>query len=223
MKNEVNENLDICRECGGKCCIKSGCDYGASDFQERTYNHLLKSLSEGDKSIVAAIKFNITKKGKIVIEPLLYIRARNVNRDIIDLISMKTRCSQLGENGCKHDYNHRPLGGRNLTPSRPDDGPCQPVISPLYIANSWKTYQNQLRKIVKHYTGMSVEKKIHQDVENLFYDVLMENFENVSPLELRDIKEFVEILAKAYPNELQNAYKKTISSQNKLKLNRKQF
>ena len=176
MNREVNEDLDICHECGGMCCNKSGCDYGVGDFRERTYNSFLKELSLGDKSIVAAINFKTLKNNKFVFEPILYIRARNTNRDIIDLVSMKTRCSQLLENGCRYDYEHRPLGGRNLTPSRPEDGPCRPVITPTYILDSWMPYQKQLRKIVKHYTGMSVEEKIRQDVENLFYDVMIGKF-----------------------------------------------
>ena len=28
------EDYDICRECGGKCCIKCGCDYSALDFDD---------------------------------------------------------------------------------------------------------------------------------------------------------------------------------------------
>ena len=37
MELEVrNENLAICRECGGACCIKCGCDYTVGDFKDRT-------------------------------------------------------------------------------------------------------------------------------------------------------------------------------------------
>lgn len=213
---EKNEDLDICRECGGICCIKCGCDYGAGDFIDKSYKSLLESLSLGDKSIVAMIDFKTLGKDKIVAEPILYIRARNINRDIVDLVSMKTRCSQLGENGCNYDYDYRPLGGRNLCPSKPEDGPCRPVISPLYILNTWKPYQTQLRKIVKYYTGMSVEKKIREDVENLFYDVLMKDFNGISPLEIEDLRGFVPILARAFPNEFNNAREKYGKNKNNI-------
>jgi len=213
---EKNEDLDICRECGGMCCIKCGCDYGVGDFIDRTYNSLLESLSMGDKSIVAMIDFKAIGNGKLVAEPVLYIRARNINRDIVDLVSMKTRCSQLGDNGCKYDYDSRPLGGRNLSPSRPENGPCRPVISPMYILDGWIPYQKQLRKIVKHYTGMSVERKIREDVENLFFDMMMKKFEGISPLELEDLQSFVPMLAKVFPSEFSNACEKYKKSKNNI-------
>lgn len=220
IDKERIEDLDICRKCGGMCCIKCGCDYGAGEFIDKTYNSLLDSLSIGDKSIVATLDFQKVGKDKLVAIPILYIRARNINRDIVDLVSMKTRCSQLGENGCKHDYNSRPLGGRNLMPSLPENGPCRPIISPIYIINTWMPYQKVLRKIVKHYTGMSVERKIKEDVENLFLDVLMQNFKDISPLELADLQGFVPLLVKAFPQEYINATEKYKNKNNHI-LNRK--
>ena len=143
-----NEDLNICRECGGICCIKSGCDYAVTDFNEHTYKAFLDTLSKGDKSIVAMIDFRTLSNGKFIAEPTLYIRARNVNRDIIDLVSMKTRCKSLTETGCSHDYDTRPFGGKNLKPSREKDGPCTPIVNPLLLLEEWKPYQKQLAKIV---------------------------------------------------------------------------
>lgn len=200
-----NENLDACKKCGGMCCIKCGCDYSALDFSDRSYKGLLETLSKGDKSIVAAINFRTLPNGKFIYEPFLYIRARNINRDIIDLVSMKTVCSQLGENGCKYDYEHRPFGGRNLIPSRYIDGTCKPMINPISILNSWSPYQKQLGKIVKQFTGMSVSEKISQDVENLFCDVLNRNYQDVSKLEIEDLKGFIPLLARAFPLEKKSA------------------
>lgn len=206
MENiDKNEDLSICSECGGMCCKKSGCDYSLTDFSDLKYQTMLNELNKGDKSIVAMISFRTLHNGKLIAEPFMYIRARNVNRDIVDLISMKTRCSQLGENGCKYDYEHRPLGGRNLKPSRSKDGPCRPVISPIWIMETWKPYQKQLSKLVKYYTGMSVDKKIKIDVENLIYDVMMENFEGVLSLELADLKGFVPLLVRAFPEQAMKA------------------
>lgn len=202
---EKNENLDICRECGGKCCIKCGCDYSAMDFVDHSYRALLKELSKGDKSIVAAIDFETLSNGKLIAIPFLYIRARNVNRDIIDLISMKTVCSQLGENGCNYDYEHRPFGGKNLIPSRVEDGPCRPKESHIDIVKSWAPYQKQLEKIVKQYTGMTVFEKISKDVEDLFFDVLCKNFQGVSKLELYDLNSFIPLLVRAFSLERDRA------------------
>ena len=202
---EKNENLDICRECGGKCCIKCGCDYSAMDFLDHSYKALLRELSKGDKSIVAVIDFENLPNGKFIAIPFLYIRTRNINRDIVDLISMKTVCSQLGENGCNYDYEHRPYGGRNLIPSWPKDGPCKPKESPIDIVKSWAPYQKQLGKIIKQYTGMTVIERISQDVEDLFFDVLSKNFQGVSKIEIDDLKGFIPLLVRAFPMERERA------------------
>lgn len=205
MDTVKNENLDICQKCGGKCCIKCGCDYSAMDFDDHSYKALLKVLSKGDKSIVAVMDFETLPNGKFIAIPFLYIRARNVNRDIIDLISMKTVCSQLVENGCNYDYEHRPFGGKNLIPSRHEDGPCRPKESPISIVSSWAPYQKQLGKIVRQYTGMTVSEKISCDVENLFFDAMRKNFQGVSVLEMEELKSFIPLLVRAFPLERDSA------------------
>ena len=205
---EKNENLDICRECGGRCCKKSGCDYSAKDFSDLSFKALCEILSEGKISVVTFLKFKKMSNGRTLAEPFLYLRARNQNRDIIDLVSMKTRCSQLGEDGCNYPYEKRPAGGVNLTPVRRKDGYCYPKEDPFTIAETWRPYQNALRKIVKRYTGMSVENKIRQDVEMLFEDIYAEKFDGVSRDEKEDLLNFVATLGEAYPDELSKARKK---------------
>ena len=202
MELEVrNENLDICRECGGACCIKCGCDYAVGDFNEKSYNAFLEALSVGDKSIVAVMNFRELNNGKFIAEPILYIRARNENRDIVDLVSMKTRCSMLSDTGCKYDYEHRPFGGKNLKPVRASEGKCRPVVSPLLMIEEWIPYQKQLSKIVKRYTGKSVDDKIREDVENLFYRWLIKDFNGVMALEYKDLQGFIPLLKRAYHSE----------------------
>ena len=209
MGKEIkNENLNICRLCGGMCCKKSGCDYSANDFKNCSYDNLLKELSKGDKSIVCYMKFKKDSLGNIVYEPFLYLRARNNNRDVIDLVSMKSGCSLLLTNGCSLDYKHRPEGGRNLKPVRASEGCCMPIKNPIDIVNSWKPYQKILKRLVLNLSGKNLEKKISEDVENLFYDFLMENFNGISYLELEDIKHFIPLLIKTFPDELGNATKK---------------
>ena len=209
MRKKVkNENIDICRECGGMCCKKSGCDYSANDFKNSSYDTLYKELLKGDKSIVCYMKFKTDSNGNYTYEPFLYLRARNKGRDIVDLVSIKTGCLSLGENGCKFSYEERPSGGKNLKPVRPEDGPCVPLVSPLYIVNSWLKHQQTLKRLVLNLSGMNVDKKIRFDVENLFLEVLNEKFDGISRAELEDIKGFSILLAKTFPEELENANKK---------------
>ena len=212
MAKEIkNENLNLCRECGGMCCKKSGCDYSADDFDNCSYNNLVKELSKGDKSIICYMKFKEDDLGNVTYEPFLYLRARNNNRDIIDLVSIKTGCSLLLSNGCSLDYKHRPMGGRNLKPVAPGEGGCRPLKNPLDVVNSWKPHQKTLKRLVITFSGKSVNAKIKEDVENLFYDVYTNDLSSVSPMELEDLKGFLPLLIKAFPDELNNAserYKK---------------
>ncbi len=206
---ETNENIEICKNCGGKCCKKSGCDYWPSDLPEKTYKGILKFLESGKVSIVAIMKFKRIN-GKICNFPFLYLRARNTERDIVDLLSMKTPCSSLTENGCSYTYAERPSGGKNLTPSK--DGLCFQKEDNLKKILEWQPYQKQLEKIVKRYTGMSVDDKLKEDVVALLTDIKEENFKNVSELEIIDIKRMLPMLIECYQEET----KKVLNSNNKL-------
>ncbi len=139
-----------------------------------------------------------------VARPILHVRARNVGRDVVDLVSMK-KCFALLDVGvgCSLDYEHRPLGGRNLVPSA--DGLCYSIIAPLDILRMWEPYQKRLRKIVRNYTGMSFSERVSQDVENLFFDVFSQNYQGVSYEEIEELKDFVPLLVKTYPREMAKA------------------
>jgi len=45
------ENLDICRECGGKCCKNMGCQFSPDDFKKISFNALKKEIEKGHISI----------------------------------------------------------------------------------------------------------------------------------------------------------------------------
>lgn len=200
-----NENLEICQKCGGYCCKKSGCDYVPEDFSEISLNYLLSKLDEGYISIVSAVDFRYLPNGKIVNIPFLYLRARNRNRPIVDLLSMKTTCASLTENGCNFTYEERPTGGKNLTPV--DQGICYPKENPIDLIIRWERYQDVLSKAVEKITGKSVDEQIRLDVEQLFLDLLSENTEGVTKRELLDIRSMIPELSTVYPEELFKAKK----------------
>ncbi len=122
------ENKELCSKCGGRCCKKSGCDYFVSDFKIIDKNTILKVLETGNVSIVSAFKFEILANGKEVVVPILYLRARNEGRGVIDLFSMKKRCSMLTSTGCSYNLEQRPEGGVNLIPR---ENGCQPLNNSL--------------------------------------------------------------------------------------------
>lgn len=201
------ENLEICKKCGGMCCKKSGCDYLASDFNDLSFNGLLKTLSSGNISIVSAIIFEKLPNNKIYANPFLYLRARNTNREVVDLLSMKTTCSLLTDIGCKYSYDERPSMGKYLVPV--ENNKCYSLKKSEIMIESWSSYQKVLSKIVKRITGLSVEEKLKQDAENLFYDVIMENFNGIDIREIADVKNMMINLSFAFPDEFHNAIIRT--------------
>lgn len=206
---EINENKEVCKNCGGRCCKKSGCDYWPSDLPDKTYKGILKFLENGKVSIVAMMNFK-RKNGKLCNFPFLYLRERNTGRDVVDLLSMKTPCSNLTEHGCSYTYEERPSGGKNLTPSK--DGLCYPKEDNLQKVLEWSPYQKQLEKIVKRYTGLSIDNKIKEDVVTLLTDINEENFKNVSELEIIDVKRMLPMLIECYKEQAEQV----LNNSNKL-------
>lgn len=195
-------NKELCSECGGKCCKKSGCDYFVSDFEVLTKKYLQEILASGNISIVAALSFSTIAGGKKVCTPFLYLRARNEGRDIVDLFSFKTQCSMLTETGCSYTPEERPSGGINLIP---DKKVCRPKEDPIEEILKWESYQGLLSKYVKTATGLSVMEKLRQDVEEMFYKLLIKDFDGVSPVEIADVLSSIDDLYTTFPEEYQKA------------------
>lgn len=215
------ENKNICSSCGGVCCKKSGCDYFVSDFPSITKSEILKALETGNISIVAGI--DIQKiNGKTIAFPILYLRARNKDRDVVDLFSMKRECSMLTETGCSYDLEHRPSGGATLIPKKNIFGiyECRPSVDHIKELEKWLPHQNLLGKMVKRYTGKSVNEVFREDVERVFFEVMTEQYEGVSELEIHDLGRTLPQLAECFPTELNNArekYKKAVKIYKKIK------
>lgn len=208
------EDRTICAQCGGYCCKKSGCDYFVSDLEKHTLEYIESLLDTGRVSIVAALNFERLPNGKLASEPHLYLRARNVNRGEIDLLSFKTTCASLEEAGCHYQLEERPSGGATYIPRMTNNqADCYTEIDRLEELKKWDRYQKVLRKIVQRRTGKGVYNKLKEDVENLFYDLFMGNTDGVMEAELYDvIKMSTMCLIEAYPEEYKSAKKKSDAS-----------
>ena len=204
-----NENLEICKNCGGKCCLKSGCDYSPDDFESLSFNYLYHKLMEGNISIVSTLIFKRDHL-KLIIDPFLLLRARCVDSKTIDLLSMKTKCSMLTSSGCKYTKEERPWGGLNLVPR--EDGKCYPEKDQQNEMLKWSYYQKMLAKLVEKISGNSVDEQLRLDVINLFEKVINRDYDNVPLEEVRNVMSLVPILTQIYPNEA----KKTVIK-NKIK------
>ena len=136
------------------------------------------------------------------------MRARNVDRGVIDLFSYKKQCSMLTETGCSYDLEHRPFGGANLVPvglNKNGIPNCYVDEDPLKIIEEWGSYQNTLRKAVKRITGNTVEKQFELDLEEVFYTTLMEEFDGINKLEIADMLSGLPMLAEMYPEAYERA------------------
>lgn len=110
------ENRDICKECGGYCCKKCGCDYFVSDLESNKIEYFESLLATGRISVVSALQFHYHPNGAVSTTPTLYLRARNIDRGEIDLLSLKKTCASLMEDGCFYSLENRPSGGATLIP-----------------------------------------------------------------------------------------------------------
>lgn len=200
---EKVENKDICKECGGFCCKKCGCDYFVGDLEDSKIEYFESLLDTGRVSVIAALDFHYNANGTVGVIPTLYLRARNIDRGEIDLLSLKKTCASLTEDGCFYSLENRPSGGSTLIPVRNRE--CYSEVDTLEELKKWGRYQKILHRIVKRHTGMSVNQKLKEDAEAFFYDVMMGNFDGVKDEELLDVYQFLPDLGRAYPEELAKA------------------
>lgn len=81
----------------------------------------------------------------------------------------------------------------------PYENQCLPYEEPLKIVQGFERYQNALSKMVKRLTGKTVDQKLREDIENLFYDVTIGNFEYVTDRERKEIAPLLYDLVEIYP------------------------
>lgn len=200
---EKLENKNICAECGGYCCKKCGCDYFVSDIESFKIDALEELLKTGHVSIVAALDFKHLPNGKLTVNHLLYLRERNIGRDVIDLFSLKRTCASLTEQGCPYTLDKRPSGGATLIPK--ENMECFSSVDRLEEINKWLPYQKVLERLVKRHTGLSVQAKLKEDAEKLFNEIYNQEYEYVAEAERYDIKKNILELIKVFPEEAKKA------------------
>lgn len=169
-----NENLEVCKKCGGKCCRNMPGTYSPEDLfkgEEITKESIKRLIMESDY-----LSIDRWEADEEYDKELYYIRPKLVLRepetffnDLIGLIlgdcdSEKKvdfavvtgfhQCYFLGENGCKLSYDQRPKNCRDLTPD-PENG-CyiqevkyQNISTKLYYAKIWEPYSEIIEEIAK--------------------------------------------------------------------------
>lgn len=146
MKKEKNVNYDMCKACKGACCKQNGCVYKTTDFKSDDFSYLKEELEKGRISISGqAMPINKTSWTYIP-----YLRARNQNANIVDLITNGGPCINLTDNGCILSEDERPSYGLLVKPIK-IGGPCDKISTEDSI--NWLDYSEVLEQLIKYYTS----------------------------------------------------------------------
>lgn len=144
-------DYDMCKECGGQCCKENGCVYLPQDFDKLDFNSLRDQIEKGYISISGQ---PITGFLKDAWTFLLYLRARNRDADVVDLITYGGPCKLLTEVGCSLTEEERPSLGLLVKPTK-IGGPCEKKFEPQ-IALDWIDHSEVLAELVTYYTDKDV-------------------------------------------------------------------
>ena len=148
-----NENVYICRECGGKCCMHVPCHFAPEDFEDLSYRALKKLLIK--KKYISVIRFSKRFVELKLDEPIggtlrhFYIlRIRTSGTGIAARaaeIEDDDFCMLLGKNGCALEYEARPKGARMLIPKW--EANCEQLYNMDDCVHDWIPYQGVLEKL----------------------------------------------------------------------------
>ncbi len=152
-------NYEMCKKCGGVCCKENGCIYLPTDFDSMEIHSLIDLINKGNISISGQI-YPIDDKAWSY---LPFLRARNKNANIVDLITLGGPCKLLTENGCKLDAKERPALGLLVTPTR-IGGPCQKLYE-IEDAFKWLEYSKTLEILIRYYTKNKMSEQLKQELK----------------------------------------------------------
>lgn len=161
---DFNTQYDLCKQCGGKCCQRNACDCSPKDF-DNSIEKMREALNTGNYTIdfsrEDANSF-ICKDGKVILDTekvksnpieFFYIRPKNINRPIVDIIhreEIEGPCIFWNkENGCPLTYKRRPMGGRTMVPF-PGRNCISQYHKPIML-QEWKKFQDQLIELAKEF------------------------------------------------------------------------
>ena len=166
--------------------------YMPSDFKKMKYITIKKELLKGNISIDAfPVKgFNLDAWTLI-----LFLRARNKDKDVVDLFTSGGPCKMLGENGCFYDEDERPSCGLMVKPTFVN-GPCPKTFDDGEFMRSWLKHQSLLELFIKEYTGKEFFDYVYDlltEKSNLIASKI-ENNESLTPSEVTNYERFKQIV-----------------------------
>lgn len=175
---ERYEDKSICAGCG-KCCKSIGCIYMPEDFKSMNFEYLKNELLKGNISISG--DFII---GGSIYFFVLYLKARNINSGIVDLVSRASQCKMLREDGCYYTKEERPSLGASIIPNKEHKN-CALGISDEEMSKSWLKHQNVLQQLVAFFYKKSYEYVLAEQIQNFNYEMLLKEreCEEIKPID----------------------------------------
>lgn len=174
-------NYAMCKECGGVCCKQNGCIYLPKDFKSLEASEIIKELDKGTISISGQpVNFSMDKWTYIP-----YLRARNRDSEIVDLITNGGPCINLTASGCNLSEDNRPSCGLLVKPTI-IGGPCEKIAKNLGM--EWLEYSNVLEDLIKFYTDKNmidvivsqISKKIVEIKKKINNDIPLSEMEKIN-------------------------------------------
>lgn len=182
-------DYEMCKKCGGVCCKQNGCVYMPKDFESMEFSYLKNELEKGKISISG----QATKIVNDMWTYIPYLRARNKDANIVDLITNGGPCINLTETGCSLSEEKRPTFGLLVKPTK-IGGPCEKVKSGS--ANDWLNYSEVLEKLVK-YSNKDIIDIIADEIASQMVVINKKIKDNVklSPMELTNSYWYYKIMS----------------------------
>lgn len=165
-----NENVHICRECGGSCCKNVPCHFSPEDFKELSFRLMKRLLT--DKKYISVVRFSKRIVEISFDEPMdktfkhFYIlRIRTSGTGIAARaadIDADDHCMLLTESGCSIAYEERPKGARMLIPRW--EKCCEQLYNMDDCVHDWVKYQGLLERLYRYFERKEKFKKLFKRV-----------------------------------------------------------
>ena len=163
-----NENHDICKDCGGKCCKRMGGFLHPNDIAVFDESHIREMLDSGRYSIDWVEPY-----GDIPIDDYVYfLRFRHVGAFRVDP-SFGGRCVMLTDEGCSLPFEERAYGCKVLTPN--SEGKCYDAYFKDQVAKDWNKPEYQ-----------SIMSKLRHELEEPINDILRTLLSELGGIDITD-------------------------------------
>lgn len=154
-----NEDQELCKRCGGKCCQTIGCELFPQDVKKWfnadniTEDMIIKLLESGyvtidyyEQDIRTEFGYQESNIDQYHYNSY-YLRMRNKNENVINTTRGGV-CTAWSENGCIIDWDRRPTTGRFLIPG---EKVCRSPFSGLEMILAWVPYYDILNDVWNKY------------------------------------------------------------------------